>query len=271
MGPLKNYIPALFYGCSHPEISRSSGRGPPGCGPLRNYIPGRLQAVAGAAPDVSTALILAGVLLPLASGFAADLQVRELKHPDGSLKERYSYTLDDKGHEVRQGLDEEFYPGGSRKGARNWKDGLIEGSVVYYHPNGRKSYETNYVNGKKNGFATVWYMNGQKQWETAFKAGKTHGRWREWYLDGRKKFEATYAEGALDGLAIWWHDNGRTWQERSYQSGVPVKGSVKEWDKSGKQTYPPPADALPVGSDIQQAAPPQVTPPSTAIKIENPR
>lgn len=215
-------------------------------------------------------LLLACVLL-LARAYAADPRVRELKHPDGSLKERYSYVLDENGQEAREGLDEEFYPGGSKKGVRNWKAGLTEGPVVYYHPNGRKSYETNYVKGKKNGFATVWYMNGQKQWETTFKAGKTHGRWREWYLDGRKKFEATYADGLLDGVATWWHDNGRLWQERTYQSGAPVKGAVKEWAKDGRQVYPPQGDALAVGSDVRQEPPPEVSPPSTAIKIENPR
>lgn len=197
--------------------------------------------------------------------FANDLKVKELKHPDGSLKERYTYTLDAKGHEVRQGVNEEFYPSGVKKGERNWKDGQTEGAVIYYHPNGRKSYETNYVNGKKNGFATVWYMNGQKQWQTTFRAGKTHGRWREWHLDGKKKFEANYNDGVLDGLATWWHETGRMWQERTYQGGVPVKGSVKEWDKSGRQTYPPPEG---LNEDKPEAAP-TVAPPSTAAKIEN--
>lgn len=210
------------------------------------------------------------VLAALAPVLASDLMVKELKHADGSLKERYTYTLDEKGHEVRQGLDEEFYPGGSRKGVRNWKEGLTDGPVVYYHPNGRKSYETNYADGKKSGYATVWYMNGQKQWETTFRAGKTNGRWREWYLDGRKKFEATYAEGALDGLATWWYDNGRRWQERTYQAGMPVKGSVKEWDRNGKLTYPPPDEGT-VNAEFRPDAPPVVAPPSTAAKIENPR
>jgi antitoxin component YwqK of YwqJK toxin-antitoxin module len=140
--------------------------------------------------------------------------------------------------------------------------------VVYYHPSGRKSYETNYVDGKKNGFATVWYPSGQKQWQTTFKGGKTHGRWREWYPDGKKKFEADYNEGRLDGRATWWHDNGRIWQERSYNSGVQVKGAVKEWDKAGRQTYPPPE--RPSGGLDSRQGPPQAVPPSTSSKLESP-
>lgn len=219
------------------------------------------------APTLRCLIVLLGLgaFHPLV---AAETKVKEVKYPDGNIKERYSYYLDGKGLEVRDGVNEEFYPTGGKKGVRTWKAGQTEGAVIYYHPNGRKSYETNYVNGKKNGFATVWYMNGQKQWETTFKAGKTHGRWREWHLDGRKKFEATYAEGSLDGLAIWWHDSGRMWQERSYHAGVTVKGTVKEWDRAGKQVYPPPEVA---NTETRQDAAPLVAPPSTASKIENSR
>lgn len=213
-------------------------------------------------------LCLASAVFPSA---AAEPQVRELRYPDGSVKERYTYILDEKGQEIRQGLDEEFYPGGAKKGVRTWKDGRIEGAVVYFHPNGRKSYEANYVDGRKNGFATVWYMNGQKQWQTTFKGGKTHGRWREWHLDGKKKFEGDYSEGALDGRATWWHDNGRIWQERAYRAGVPVRGTVREWDRAGRQTFPPP-EAPPSGFEPASAdTPPEVAPPSTASKIESAR
>jgi hypothetical protein len=208
-------------------------------------------------------------LLQLPPVLAGEPVVKELRHPDGSLKERYSYVLDGKGGEVRVGPNEEWHPGGARKGVRTWKDGRTEGPVTYWHPNGRKSYEANYVDGKKNGFATVWYRNGQKQWQTTFKAGKTHGRWREWYPDGKRKFEADYSEGLLDGRATWWHDNGRLWQERIYNAGLPVKGTVKEWDKQGRQTYPPPGH--PSGSLEPGPAPESVAPPATAAKTDGPR
>lgn len=209
-------------------------------------------------------------LAALSPTFGDEPRVKELRYPDGTVKERYTYVLGESGQELRQGLNEEWYPGGGRKGVRNWKNGQTEGAVIYYHPNGRKSYEANYTNGKKSGYATVWYMSGQKQWQTTFRNGKTNGRWREWYLDGKKKFEANYSDGVLDGLAIWWHDNGRTWQERTYHSGAPVKGSVKEWDKAGRQTFPP-LDGVYGGAVSKQDTPPPVAPPSTAAKIEAPR
>jgi hypothetical protein len=205
----------------------------------------------------------------MAPVLAAEPVVKELRHPDGTLKERYSFLLDGEGNEVRTGLDEEFYPGGAKKGVRTWKDGRTEGGVTYWHPDGRKSYEAHYVGGKKNGFATVWYQNGQKQWQTTFKAGKTHGRWREWYPDGKRKFEADYHEGLLDGRATWWHENGRLWQERMYNAGLPVKGSVKEWDKQGRQTYPPPGD--PSGNLEPGTNPTSVAPSATAAKMDGPR
>lgn len=205
-------------------------------------------------------------------GSKVEPQVKEIHAPDGSLRERYLYVLDAKGHEIRQGANEEWYPGGAKKGLRNWKDGVEEGMVVYFHPNGRKSYEANYVNGKKNGYATVWHANGQKQWQTTFKSGKTNGVWREWFHDGKKKFEATYSEGLLDGRATWWHDNGRIWQERIYQEGLPVKGTVREWDRTGKQTFPPPESQLPADEmDSQGAAEEFISQPGSAGKVDAPR
>ncbi len=171
---------------------------------------------------------------------AGELKKKDVKFPDGKTKEHYSYFLDDKKHEVKDGLDEEFFNNGNKKGEIPWQDGKENGPVIYYYPDSRKSYEANYKEGKKNGYATVWYQNGQKQWQTVFREGLTNGVWREWYSDGKKKFEANYSDGKLDGLATWWHENGRIWQERSFQAGILVKGTVREWDKVGKQTFPPP-------------------------------
>ena len=170
---------------------------------------------------------------------APEIRKKEILYTDGKVKETYSYYLDDTNHEVRNGLDEEFFNNGSKKGEIPWQDGKENGPVVYYYADGRKSYEANYKEGRKNGYATVWYQNGQKQWQTVFRAGLTHGVWREWYADGKKKFEANYSDGKLEGLATWWHDTGRLWQERSFQAGLLVKGTVREWDRAGRQTFPP--------------------------------
>ncbi len=184
---------------------------------------------------------------------AAGTKVKEIQYPDGKLKERFAYTLDAQNREVRNGQDEEFYPNGGKKGEITWQNGKENGPVIYYYPDGRKSYEANYQEGKKHGYATVWYPNGQKQWQTVFREGLTHGLWREWYSDGKKKFEANYGDGKLDGLATWWYENGRMWQERTYQEGSLVKGSVREWDRAGRQTFPPAEGAE--GMDAGDAAP----------------
>lgn len=198
-----------------------------------------------------SAVLLLLALLVLASGIGSvraaapppQKAVKEIQYPEGKLKERFTYYIDPEKREVRDGMDEEFYPNGGKKGEIPWQGGKENGLVVYYYQDGRKSYEANYKEGKKNGFATVWYPNGQKQWQTVFHEGFTHGVWREWYADGKKKFEANYSDGKLDGLATWWYDNGHIWQERSFQDGALVKGSVREWDRAGRQTFPPPADA----------------------------
>ncbi|HKP96551.1 MAG TPA: toxin-antitoxin system YwqK family antitoxin [Fibrobacteria bacterium] len=196
----------------------------------------------GPAARAILAAAFSAALLAAPAGAAAppEIQKKEIKFPDGKIKEKYSYYLDDKKNEVRDGLDEEFFGNGAKKGEIPWQDGKENGLVIYYYADGRKSYEANYKEGKKNGYATVWYQTGQKQWQTVFRDGLTHGVWREWYADGKKKFEANYNDGKLEGLATWWHDTGRLWQERSFQAGVLVKGTVREWDRAGRQTFPPP-------------------------------
>lgn len=191
-------------------------------------------------PRPSAAAILA-LAMGIGAAWAAGPgdKTREIRYPDGKLKERFAYFVDAQNREVRDGQDEEFYPNGSKKGEIAWQNGKENGPVIYYYQDGRKSYEANYKDGRKHGYATVWYPNGQKQWQTVFREGLTHGLWREWYSDGKKKFEANYGDGKLDGLATWWYENGRMWQERSYQEGALVRGSVREWDRAGKQTFPP--------------------------------
>lgn len=219
------------------------------------YIPPERPGSSVPVPRFSAALLPLALGLAIGASWAgpAATAKREIQFPDGKLKERYAYYLDGQ-REVRDGLDEEFYPNGSKKGEIPWQNGKEDGLVVYYYQDGRKSYEANYREGKKNGFATVWYPNGQKQWQTVFRAGLTHGVWREWYADGKKKFEANYSDGKLDGLATWWYDNGHIWQERSFQDGALVKGSVREWDRAGRQTFPPQADSS--GADAGPAASP---------------
>jgi antitoxin component YwqK of YwqJK toxin-antitoxin module len=191
-------------------------------------------------PRPSAVLILIlGLGLGTASAAAASNKTKEIQYPDGKLKERFTYTIDAQNREIREGQDQEFFANGAKKGEITWQNGKENGPVIYYYPDGRKSYEANYREGKKNGYATVWYPNGQKQWQTVFREGLTHGLWREWFADGKKKFEANYGDGKLDGLATWWYENGRMWQERNYQDGALVKGSVREWDRAGRQTFPP--------------------------------
>ena len=206
-------------------------------------------------PAFRMRLLLWSLCLAPAAAIAAHgpVKQKEILFPDGKLKERYSVYLDDQNREVREGLDEEFYPGGGKKGQITWQDGKENGLVTYYYPDGRKSYEANYREGKKNGYATVWYPSGQKQWQTVFRESLTNGLWREWYADGKRKFEANYSDGKLDGLATWWYENGHIWQERSFQDGVLMKGTVKEWDRAGRQTFPPRVDA-PADSVVYGAA-----------------
>jgi antitoxin component YwqK of YwqJK toxin-antitoxin module len=191
----------------------------------------------------------------IGSPLGAEPLVREKQFPDGKPQERYSYVLDAEGHEVKEGLQEEWYPSGKLKGRVPWKQGREEGAAVFYHPDGRKSYEVFYREGKKTGLATVWHSNGQRQWQAAFRDGKTHGVWREWYADGKKRFEAAYDNGVLDGRATWWHANGRIQQERKYSAGKTLPGSVRAWNETGALVFPNVEGGFPSSDSTAMASP----------------
>ena len=52
------------------------------------------------------------------------------------------------------------------------KNGLKDGSWIYWYSDGQKKRETTYIDGKKEGITYYWYENGQKQKEIMFRQDK---------------------------------------------------------------------------------------------------
>tara|TARA_B110000008_G_scaffold200149_1_gene198685 strand:- start:284 stop:766 length:483 start_codon:yes stop_codon:yes gene_type:complete len=67
------------------------------------------------------------------------------------------------------------------------KNGMQDGTWIYYYKNGQKSAEINYKNSKLDGYYLAWHENGQKWEERVYRHGKLEGQWTIWSIDGTKE------------------------------------------------------------------------------------
>ena len=74
-----------------------------------------------------------------------------------------------------------------------YKNGIREGSGIYYYQTGEK-YEGKFVNGLKDGKGTFYWKNGNK-WEGYFKNDEMNGEGI--FYDGEESFSAIYKNGEL--------------------------------------------------------------------------
>lgn len=128
----------------------------------------------------------------------------------------------------KQGVWEEFYPGGLKKSKGNYLDDARIGEWNYF------------------------YLDGQKEQTGSYKNGKPDGNWRWFYESGKTLREEKYRFGKLDGFATDYAANGDTlafgefvdgeregdWCFR--QGNVTLKGKfvAGEFDGEWTHTYP---------------------------------
>jgi antitoxin component YwqK of YwqJK toxin-antitoxin module len=86
-----------------------------------------------------------------------DLNIAEIFHNTGELKQRYSRYLSSDG--------------------RNW---VRHGFFRAYHRNGQVASEGNYVHGKEEGIWRDYHENGHLAAEGSYEGGQEVGTWKTW-------------------------------------------------------------------------------------------
>ncbi|MDO4789349.1 MAG: toxin-antitoxin system YwqK family antitoxin [Porphyromonas sp.] len=101
----------------------------------------------------------------------------------------------------RDGCVRQFYLNGQLEMVGYYRDGLLEGELVYYYqdpsdtlPHGRIDYICTYSKGKRNGTARWYEEDGTLTEETEFRNGKRHGISRIYNEDGSCE-EYLYKDG----------------------------------------------------------------------------
>jgi antitoxin component YwqK of YwqJK toxin-antitoxin module len=106
---------------------------------------------------------------------------------------------------------------------------------IYKHcANGKVLWYETYKNGKQVGIERGWWKStGHLKYENMYdENGKSTGLTRAWYKDGQLSGEVNYKNGEqVKGRN--YHRNGQLKVEFDSE-----KGTHKQWDENGNQTYP---------------------------------
>jgi len=96
-------------------------------------------------------------------------------HTDCSGHLRYEWYYKD--GKMADGVSRGWWPDGTLKQERNWKNGKQNGLFIEYNEAGIKAGGGNYIDGKREGGeAPILDKNGQKKEEVTYKNGKEEGR-----------------------------------------------------------------------------------------------
>ena len=110
----------------------------------------------------------------------------------GEISRKYT-RIDGK----KEGLMVDFYPDGSLKGERWFRNDTQVDKTTLYYKGGQIMEVQYYKDGKIHGGDTVFHENGNPQFLLNFDHGIKNGYVRKWGPDGTLIYEAKYAHDTL--------------------------------------------------------------------------
>ena len=110
----------------------------------------------------------------------------------GQISRKYT-KIDGK----KEGLMTDYYPDGSLKGERWFRNDTQVDKTTLYYKGGQIQEVQYYKDGKIHGGDTVFYEDGSPQFLLNFDKGIKNGYVRKWKPDGTLVYEAKYAHDTL--------------------------------------------------------------------------
>jgi len=114
------------------------------------------------------------------------------------------------------GIHQEFDEQHVLIGEHSITNGLLNGLTVIYYPSGTKKEERSYKEGKKDGTWVNWNEDGIRVAEARFRDGKKDGFWYIWDDKGVKRYEMFYTMGEKKGTWIIWDEKGQIVTREEY-------------------------------------------------------
>ena len=171
--------------------------------------------------------------------FSCGNDIEEIKDPTtGIVLTRYEYYTDDLGQKIKDGKYTEWNKDGSLKKNAEYKDGKIEGQVIYYASKDSVLHGT-YVEGKRSGLERT-IVNDIVIQELNFKEGVLTGKQKFYYHNGELKSEGEMVDYRPVKTWEYYSPGHDHMTELNFNENGMSKELIGKWNlqrKDGKEEY----------------------------------
>lgn len=109
---------------------------------------------------------------------------------------------------LKYGVEEIWYPGGSLKAQYNYVQDELEGRQLTFYPHRQCASMESYLHGKLDGWAMSWFESGELCTQKGYSQGIPHGEHREWGRDGKPRLITTFVHGEREGPYLCYNEAG---------------------------------------------------------------
>lgn len=101
-----------------------------------------------------------------------------------------------------------FYSDGRVSSSWTFKEGVLDGTVVFFHPNGAVWMEYPFQGGQETGMEKEYAANGPLLFEKSMMAGAPQGEIKQYYPNGKLWMRAVVSRGSFDNVPDLFSENG---------------------------------------------------------------
>jgi uncharacterized protein len=153
------------------------------------------------------------------------------KYKNGKPEIKFTYK-----NGLVQGTKLFYFPNGTVKTSKNYEDDELSGESKYYYPNGKVKLVQSFIDGELHGKLIEYYEDGTMMSETEYSYGLREGKSTYYYPNKKVEREYTYKNNETDGKANIYDETGELIIERNYVDGNLV--SYSYFDKNGAMVPP---------------------------------
>lgn len=149
-------------------------------------------------------------------------------HPNGAKSGVYPRN---KG--ISNGVEEEYNSAHQLISKTPYKDGIIDGILLFINYDKGFIREIPFVHNKREGMLTERWLNFNKKTQALYTDSLLKGPYKKWYANGHPEWEGNYEKDTLSGKYISYYGNGSKREEGTYDKKGNNSGIYTEFDHQG--------------------------------------
>ncbi len=116
------------------------------------------------------------------------------------------------------------------------KNGLLDGTNIFYSSNGKVLSKTKVKNNMANGIKKTYHRNGKIATESYYIDGKMEGITKVYYPDGKIRCKMKMENNKITGIANTYYENGKLEKEENFVNSN-LDGVSKYYNENGKLSH----------------------------------